>query len=93
VHIDSSTQRGFALCAFAILAAILGSAACSEYTGTKEGPGVYPSEADIDRPKMALKDAGQADAGSDAAADAGADGDAKADADTDAASDGATSGD
>jgi hypothetical protein len=64
---DSLMQRGFTLLAL-VLAAVLTSASCNEADGTDPWPGVYPPEAEIDRPKGG----GAADAGSaqDAALDA-----------------------
>ena len=86
MRIDSLMLRECSLLAL-VLAAVLGSAACNEDDGTEEWPGVYPPEAEIDRPKGG--DAGARDAGSpsDAASDAEADEDAAAlDAATDAGS-------
>ena len=75
MRIDSLMPRGFLPCAL-LLATSFG-VACNESDGTDEWPGVYPPEAEIDRPKGGTMDAGGS------GNDAGSEEDAAPDADTD----------
>jgi hypothetical protein len=68
---DRFTQTGGRTLAVIALASLMAVAACNEANGTEPWPGVYPAEAEIDRPKGGKRDGG-------AMLDAGVDDDASA---------------